>query len=101
MCPRATRSVEQGVAVGMTVTFRQRDSDSMGPPLQIHVGTARDTAIDAAPDPEQVSIGTTSALFPERVGGGVDARGSVVVGPGDVDLAHLVAIASSVLGAAR
>ena len=74
----ATRSVEQGVAVGVTVTFRQRDSDSMGPPLQIHVGTGRDTAIDAAPDPERVSIGTTSgALFPERVGGGVDARGSM------------------------
>lgn len=98
----ATRSVEQGVAVGMTVTFRQRDSDSMGPPLQIHVGTARDTAIDAAPDPERVSIGTTSARYSQS--GSVVAwthEGRSWSVQGDVDLAHLVAIASSVLGAAR
>ena len=97
----ATRSVEQGVGVGVTVTFRQRDSDSMGPPLQIHVGTARD-AIDSAPDPERVSIGATTGRY--------SRSGSVVTWThggrswsvqGDVDLAHLVAIASSVLGAAR
>ena len=86
----------------MTVTFRQRDSDSMGPPLQIHVGTPRDTAIDAAPDPERVSIGTTSARYSQS--GSVVAwthEGRSWSVQGDVDLAHLVAIASSVLGAAR
>src|SRR5262249_6930015 len=59
----ATRSIEQGADVGMTVTFRQPDSDAVGPPVLLHMGTIRDAAVDTAPDPQRVSIGTTTGRY--------------------------------------
>jgi putative zinc finger protein len=96
----ATRSVEQGVDVGMTVTFRQPDSEAVGPPVILHTGTIRDAAVDTAPDPARVSIGTTTG----RYSAGASeltwtASGRSWSVQGDLDLAQLVAIASSVLEA--
>jgi hypothetical protein len=96
----ATRSVEQGVDVGMTVTFRQPDSDAVGPPVILHTGTIRDVAVDTTPDPARVSIGTTTG----RYSAGASELTWTESGrswsvQGDLDLAQLVAIASSVLEA--
>jgi len=96
----ATRSVEQGVDVGVTVTFRQEDTDAAGAPVLLHMGTVRGAAIDTAPDPERVSIGTVTGRYSPSgsqlmwIEGG---RSWSV--QGDLDLAQLVAIASSVAGA--
>jgi len=94
----ATRSIEQGVDVGTTVTFRQPDSDAVGPPVLLHMGAIRDAAADTAPDPQRVSIGTTTGRYSpsasELTWTGSGRSWSV---QGDLDLAQLVAIASSVL----
>jgi len=96
----ATRALERGSEVGVTVTFRQRNTDAAGAPLVLHMGTIRDDAIDTAPDPARVSIGTISGRY--------SASGSELTWvdggrswslQGDLDLAELVAIASSVRGA--
>jgi len=96
----ATRSVEQGVDVGLTVTFRQPDSDAVGPPVLLHTGTIRDAAADTAPDPQRVSIGATMGRYSAGTAEltWTDAGRSWSV-QGDLDLAQLVAIASSVIGA--
>jgi hypothetical protein len=94
----ATRSVEQGTEVGMTVTFRQPDSDAVGPPVLVHMGSVRDAAADSAPDPQRVSIGTTTGRYSASASEltWTDAGRSWSV-QGDLDLAQLVTIASSVL----
>jgi hypothetical protein len=96
----ASRAVEQGAEVGLTVTFRQQDTDAAGPPVLLHVGTIRESAIDTAPDPARVSIGTITGRY--SASGSeltwTDAGRSWSV-QGELDLAQLVAIASSVRGA--
>ena len=96
----ATRSLERGADVGVTITFRQGDTDAAGPPVQLHMGTMRETVIDTAPDPELVSIGIVTGRY-SASGSELrwsDAGRSWSV-QGDLDLAQLVAIASSVVGA--
>jgi hypothetical protein len=94
----ATRSVEQGANVGVTVTFRQPDSDAVGPPVLVHMGTMRDAAADTVPDPQRVSIGATTGRYSAGASEltWADAGRSWSV-QGDLDLAQLVAIASSML----
>jgi len=96
----ATRSLERGADVGVTVTFRQ-DTDAAGP-VQLHMGTMRERVIDTAPDPERVSIGTVTGRYSASGAelSWTDAGRSWSV-QGDLDLAQLVAIASSVVGARR
>ena len=93
----ATRSLERGADVGVTVTFRQ-DTDAAGP-VQLHMGTMRERVIDTAPDPERVSIGTVTGRYSASGAelSWTDAGRSWSV-QGDLDLAQLVAIASSVAG---
>jgi hypothetical protein len=95
----ATRSVEQGVDVGVTVAFRQPDTAAVGPPVVLHTGTIRDAAADTAPDPQRVSIGTTTGRYSAGTSEltWTDGGRSWSV-QGDLDLAQLVAIASSVIG---
>jgi hypothetical protein len=66
----------------------------------LHVGTIRESAIDTAPDPARVSIGTITGRY--SASGSeltwTDAGRSWSV-QGGLDLAQLVAIASSVRGA--
>ncbi len=94
----ATRSTEQGTDVGMTVTFRQPDSDAVGPPVLLHLGTIQDAAADSAPDPQRVSIGSTIGRYSPSASEltWTDGGRSWSV-QGDLDLGQLVAIASSVL----
>jgi len=96
----ATRSLERGADVGVTVTFRQ-DTDAAGP-VQLHMGTMRERVIDTAPDPERVSIGTVTGRYSASGAelSWTDAGRSWSV-QGDLALAQLVAIASSVVGARR
>jgi hypothetical protein len=95
----ATRSLEQGVGVGTTVVFRPPDTDAVGPPVLLHAG-AIGAASDTAPDPARVSIGATTGRYwagaSELMWRAAGRSWSV---QGDLDLAQLVAIASSVLGA--
>ena len=96
----ATRSVEQGVDVGVTVTFRQPDTDAAGPPVLLHMGTIRGAAIDTAPDPERVSIGAVTGRYSPSASTLTWTQGDRSWSiQGDLDLATLVAIASSVTGA--
>lgn len=98
----ATRSTEQGTDVGMTVTFRQPDSDAVGPPVLLHLGTIQDAAADSAPDPQRVSIGSTIGRYSPSASEltWTDGGRSWSV-QGDLDLGQLVAIASSVLEGRR
>ncbi len=95
-----TRSLERGADVGVTVTFRQQDTDTVGPALLLHMGTMRDTANDTTRDPERVSIGAVTGRYSPGTSEltWADAGRSWSI-QGDIDLAQLVAIASSVLGA--
>ena len=94
----ATRSIDQGTHVGMTVTFRQPDSDAVGPPVLLHTGTIQDAAADTAPDPQRVSIGTTIGRYsPSASELTWTQAGRAWSVQGDLDLAQLVAVASSVL----
>ncbi|MFL5790054.1 MAG: zf-HC2 domain-containing protein [Actinomycetota bacterium] len=94
----ATRSLEQGIDVGVTVTFRP-DTGAVGSPVVLHMGTSRDAA-DTAPDPERVSIGATTGRYSAGASELTWTQGgrswSV---QGDLVLAQLVAIATSVLEA--
>jgi len=96
----ATRSVEQGLDIGVTVTFRQEDTDAAGAPVLVHMGTMRGATIDTAPDPERVSIGTISGRYsPSGAELTWSDGGRSWSVQGDLGLAELVVIASSVAGA--
>jgi hypothetical protein len=98
----ATRTLHGGSAIATTITFRQRETDTAGSPITLHVSRSGAAPHSTAPDQVLVSIGTATGRWtPSDALLEWEAGGSARSLQGDVGLGVLVAIATSMTRSSR
>lgn len=92
----ATRTLDHRSAVATTIAFRQRETDTAGSPITLHVSRPAAAPHSTAPDQVLVAIGSTTGRWTPSDGLlEWEAGGSTRSLQGDVGLGVLVAIAAS------
>ena len=95
----ATRTSLDGIVVGTTLTFRQRETDAAGPPLTLHAATTSAPPRAAAGDQVRVMIGSLPGRWTPSISLlEWEANGGYRSLRGDVSLRILLGIASSMAG---
>jgi hypothetical protein len=92
----AQRESLRGRLVGLTLTFRQRDTDAAGPPLTLHVEPNAGLPPASSADQSSVTVGSVTGRWtPSRLLLEWSDRGSYRSLRGALDVRTLVAIAAS------
>ena len=98
----ATHTLHGGSAIATTITFRQRETDTAGSSITLHVSRSGAAPRSTAPDQVLVSIGTATGRWtPSDALLEWEAGGSARSLQGDVGLGVLVAIATSMTRSSR